>query len=75
MRLFGKMPTIVTSAPVWLGIKVARRKVVLAATGVTTETVGLSDNGNYSTWERSNGSCSGNTITFPHCKIGTTERQ
>ena len=74
MRLFGKMPTIVTSAPVRVAIRVARRKAVLVVTGVT-ETVGLSDNGNYSTWERSNGSCSGNTITFPHCKIGTTERQ
>ena len=49
MRLFGKMPTIVTSAPVRVAIRVARRKTVLAATGVTTETVGLRDNGNYST--------------------------
>ena len=38
------MPTIVTSAPVRVAIRVARSTTVLAATGVTTETVGLRDN-------------------------------
>lgn len=44
---------------------VARGKAVLAATGVTPETVGLTGNGNDSSCERSNGRCIGNNNNLP----------